>query len=351
VNSLHILRQEPSANPAMHQARLMAERQVRNMVHLVDDLLDVSRLTMGKIRLRKERVELGLVVDRGVATSRAAIDQRQHQLSVSVPREELWVEGDPIRLEQVLINLLTNAAKYTDPGGRIQLAVERDGSDVVVRVRDNGIGIDAELLPRIFELFTQGNRSLDRSQGGLGIGLTVARKLVEMHGGAISAASAGLGKGSEFTVRFPAQAARAIEPPRTAAPTSQEGSPALRVLVVEDNVDAAESLAILLRMFGHQPHVVHTGMAGLDAASTYQPNVILLDIGLPGMDGYEVARRLRQQPASKDVPVIAMSGYSMTEESTSVRGSSFDQYLVKPVEPEKLQEVLLSMANRQSGAK
>jgi PAS domain S-box-containing protein len=351
VNSLHILRQEPSANPAMHQARLMAERQVRNMVHLVDDLLDVSRLTMGKIRLRKERVELGLVVDRGVATSRAAIDQRQHQLSVSVPREELWLEGDPIRIEQVLTNLLTNAAKYTDPGGRIQLAVERDGSNVVIRVRDNGIGIDAELLPRIFELFTQGNRSLDRSQGGLGIGLTVARKLVEMHGGAISAASAGLGKGSEFSVRLPAQAARAIQPPPTAVPVSQQGSPSLRVLVVEDNVDAAESLAILLRMFGHQPHVVHTGMAGLDAAATYQPNVILLDIGLPGMDGYEVARRLRQQPASKDVPVIAMSGYSMTDDGTSVRESSFDQYLVKPVEPEKLQEVLLSMANRQPGAK
>jgi PAS domain S-box-containing protein len=347
VNSLHILRQESSANPAMHQARLMAERQVRNMVHLVDDLLDVSRLTMGKIRLRKERVELGLVIDRGVATSRAAVDQREHQLSVSVPREELWVEGDPIRLEQVVINLLTNAAKYTDPGGRIQLAVERDGSNVVLRVRDNGIGIDAELLPRIFELFTQGNRSLDRSQGGLGIGLTVARKLVEMHGGGISVTSAGLGKGSEFTVRLPAQAARAVEPPRSAAPISPQGSPALRVLVVEDNVDAAESLAILLRMFGHQPYVVHTGMAGLDAASTYQPNVILLDIGLPGMDGYEVARRLRQQPASKDVPVIAMSGYSMTDDTTSIRGSSFDQYLVKPVEPEKLQEVLLSMANRQ----
>jgi two-component system CheB/CheR fusion protein len=218
-------------------------------------------------------------------------------------------------------------------------------------VRDSGIGIDAELLPRIFELFTQGNRSLDRSQGGLGIGLTVARKLVEMHGGAISASSEGLGKGSEFTVRLPAQAARPTEPPPTITPVSQLGSPALRVLVVEDNVDAAESLAILLRMFGHQPHIAHTGMAGLDAASIYHPDVILLDVGLPGMDGYEVVRRLREQPASKDVPVIAMSGYSMTDDGTSVRGASFDQYLVKPVEPEKLQEVLLSMANRQAAGK
>ena len=344
VNSLHILRKELSANPELQRARLMAERQVRNMVHLVDDLLDVSRLTMGKIRLRKERVELSVVVERSVATSRPGIDQRKHELSVSLPSEVIWLEGDPVRLEQVLINLLTNAAKYTDPGGRIELVAGRDGSDVVIQVKDNGIGIDPELLPRIFELFTQANRSLDRSQGGLGIGLTVARRLVEMHGGVITAASPGIGKGSEFIVRLPARAAMAVESPHAIPRISSQGSPALRILVIEDNVDAAESLAILLRMFGHEPQVVHSGLAGLDAASTYRPNVILLDIGLPGMDGYEVAKRLRQQEASKNAAVIAMSGYSLTDDAIPFREAGFDRYLVKPVEPEKLQEVLLSVA-------
>ena len=324
----------------------MAERQVRNMAHLVDDLLDVSRLTTGKIRLRKERVELGAIVDRGVSTARAAIDQRRHELTLTLPSDPVWLEGDPVRLEQVLTNLLTNAAKYTDPGGRIELAVEQVAGDVVIRVKDNGIGIDPELLPRIFDLFTQANRSLDRSQGGLGIGLTVARRLVELHGGTISVASAGLGQGSEFMVRLPVVARVPIpESARDAAGSDQKPS-ALRVLVVEDNVDAAESLAILLRMFGHQAQVVHTGMAGLEAATAYQPNVILLDIGLPGMDGYEVAKRLRQQATSKNVPVIAMSGYAMKEELMPFREAGFDQYLVKPVEPERLQQLLANVAKR-----
>jgi two-component system CheB/CheR fusion protein len=350
LNSFHIMRQEASANPTVLRARQMAERQVRNMVHLVDDLLDVSRLTTGKIRLRKERIDLGVVVDRGVATARAAIDQRRHELSVSLPGESICVEGDPIRLEQVLTNLLTNAAKYTDPGGKIQLAVERNGIEALIRVQDNGIGIDPSLLPRIFDLFTQANRSLDRSQGGLGIGLTVARRLVELHGGSITAASAGLGKGSEFTIRLPAPAEAVEARSRATSPATDQRLRALRVLVVEDNVDAADSLAILLRMFGHDVHVAHNGMAGLEAAMSYQPNVILLDIGLPGMDGYEVAKRLRHQEMPLEIPVIAMSGYSLKEDYMPFLEAGFDQYLVKPVEPEKLRQVLASIANQRTEA-
>jgi PAS domain S-box-containing protein len=340
LNGLHIMRQDRSESPILKQARLIIERQVQNMVRLVDDLLDVSRITRGKIQLRKEQVELRVVIERAVENAKTIIEARRHTLSTSMPPEPIWLEGDPTRLEQIFTNLLTNAAKYTDPGGRIWLTVERQGPDVVVNVRDNGIGIAPKMLAQIFDLFTQADRALDRSQGGLGIGLTVVKRLVEMHGGVVNATSAGPGKGSEFSVRLPVLTPAAERPPGdAAAPTPRDRGP-LRVLVVEDNVDAAESVALLLRLYGHEVQVVHTGPAGLEAAHAFRPNVVLLDIGLPGMDGYEVAKRLRQDAELKRVPLIAMTGYSREEDRSRSREVGIDQHLVKPVEPEKLHQLL-----------
>jgi PAS domain S-box-containing protein len=348
LNGLHIMRQDRSESPILKQARLIIERQVQNMVRLVDDLLDVSRITRGKIQLRKEQVELGVVIERAVENAKTIIDARRHKLTVAAPAEPIWLEGDPTRLEQIFTNLLTNAAKYTDPGGRIGLTVERHGPDVVVNVRDNGIGIAPKMLAHIFDLFTQADRALDRSQGGLGIGLTVVKRLVEMHGGTVSAASAGPGKGSEFSVRLPVFTPAAERPPEDAVAATPRGKGPMRVLVVEDNVDAAESVALLLRLYGHEVQVVHTGPAGLEAAHAFHPNVVLLDIGLPGMDGYEVAKRLRQDAELKRVPLIAMTGYSREEDRSRSREAGIDQHLVKPVEPEKLRE-LLTLIDHQRG--
>ncbi len=343
-NALHILRIQDTGNPIQQKAKSVIERQVGQLAHLVDDLLEVSRVITGGIQLHQERLEMRGIVDRAIESVRPVIDQRKHELSVSLPAESIWLQGDPTRLEQVVVNLLNNAAKYTDQGGQIQLTAQQEGAEAVLRVRDTGIGVAPELLPRIFDLFTQADRTLDRSQGGLGIGLSLVQKLVELHGGTVAAHSDGLGKGSEFIVRLPAlspvsEPIAPIEPAKQQAHTS-------RVLVVDDNKDAVEMLAITLQMFGHEVQAAYNGQTALETAVAYQPDFVLLDIGLPDMDGYEVARRLRQQPRGKNLNLIAMTGYGQDSDRQQSQQAGFDHHLVKPVEPQKLQDLLETLGKQ-----
>jgi PAS domain S-box-containing protein len=339
--ALHLLGQPDAAGADARQAREMVARQVQNLVRLVDDLLDVSRITRGKIQLRVEPLELAAVVGRAVEATRPLIDANRHHLTVALPAEPLWVEGDPTRLEQVFTNLLNNAAKYTERGGSIWVTGERQGGAALVRVRDTGFGIPAAVLPHVFELFTQSDRTLDRSQGGLGIGLTLVKTLVELHGGTVEADSGGPGQGSEFVVRLPLGREAGAPAPVTgqaAGAGSAPGSP-LRVLVVDDNRDAAESLAVLLRLWGHEVRTAHDGQSGLKAACSYRPQFVFLDIGLPGLDGYAVARRLREEFAA-GMRLVAMTGYGQEEDRRRSHAAGFDRHLVKPVELESLREVL-----------
>ncbi|HEX3869379.1 MAG TPA: hybrid sensor histidine kinase/response regulator [Pirellulales bacterium] len=304
----------------------------------MDDLMEVSRITTGRVQLRHDRVVMSGIVERGVETAQPLIDQRRHELTVSLPPDPIWLDADASRLEQVVVNLLTNAAKYTDEGGHIWLAVHQEGPDCVLTVRDTGVGIGPDLLPRIFDLFTQAERSLDRSQGGLGIGLALVQRLVELHGGRVEAHSSP-GKGSEFVVRLPmALAAEQQVPPLVESSTST--MPSLRVLVVDDNVDVARSLAILLKVSGHEVRIVHDGPSTLQAALEYLPNVILLDIGLPGLDGFEVAKQLRQQSALQDVVLVAMTGYGQEADLQLSKEAGFDHHLVKPVDFERVQQII-----------
>jgi CheY-like chemotaxis protein/anti-sigma regulatory factor (Ser/Thr protein kinase) len=287
-------------------------------------------------------VELTAVLARAVETSRPLIDARRHELAVAVPDEPVWVDADATRLAQVVSNLLNNAAKYTEEGGRIALAVGREGGEAVLRVRDTGVGIPAEMLGRVFDLFTQVDRGLDRSQGGLGIGLTVVRSLAEMHGGRVTAHSEGPGRGSEFVVRLPiADCGLGIADSQRANPQPAIPNPQTRrVLVVDDNVDAAESLALMLRAVGHEVRTAHDGPAALREAGALRPEVVLLDIGLPGMDGYEVARRLRQQEGLGQALVVALTGYGQEEDRRRAAAAGFDVHLVKPADPEAVQQLV-----------
>jgi len=324
-----------------HQGELgqelsVIDRQVRHVTRLVDDLLDVSRISRGKIQLKREPVELAGAVDRALEIAQPLIEKRGHQITLRIQRQGLQVWGDMVRLAQVIANLLTNAAKYTDPGGRILVMARADGDAVEVRVRDNGSGIPDALLPHLFELFVQGDRSLDRSQGGLGIGLTLVKRLVEMHGGSVSVHSEGPGRGSEFTLRLP----RLINGPLTAAPHSVSELSAhgelCRILVVDDNVDAAEVLAECLQLSGHEVRVANDGPLALILAKEFIPEVVLLDIGLPSMDGFEVARRLRKQQGASLLRLIALTGYGQESDRQKARAAGFDDHLVKPVELEVL---------------
>jgi signal transduction histidine kinase/ActR/RegA family two-component response regulator len=343
LNTLAVLRARGGARPADVQAHELIERQVRHMARLVDDLLDVSRVTRGKIALQKERVDLGALAARAAETCRPLFEGRRHALAVALPDGPVLVEADPTRLEQVLTNLLTNAAKYTEPGGRVGMALERAGGDVIVRVRDTGIGMPPEMLARAFELFAQGERALARAEGGLGVGLTMVRSLVEMHGGAVSAHSDGPGRGSEFVVRLPLLPnghAEGEAPHEAAAPARR----ACRVLVVDDNRDSADSLALLLRLGGHAVQVAYDGRAALEAALAAPPEVVFLDIGLPGMDGHEVGRRLRAQAGMSGAMLVAISGFGQEEDHARSREAGFDHHLVKPVEPEAVQALLAEWA-------
>jgi PAS domain S-box-containing protein len=341
-NALHVLRRPEAGADVMARAREMAARQVQHMARLLDDLLDVARISRGRIELRKEAVDMASVVQRAAEAVRPLMEDRRHELNLSLPPEPVRVQGDPTRLEQILTNLLNNSAKYTDPGGRIALAVQREGGEVVLRVRDTGIGIAPDMLPKIFDLFVQAERRLDRSQGGVGIGLTLVRKLVELHGGTIRAFSEGPGRGSEFVVRLPALAGdRATDGGRAArAESADVPLPRRRVLVVDDNVDAADSLGMLLRLEGQEVRVAHDGPSALQVAPEFRPEVVFLDIGMPGMDGYEVCRRLRQGPCPKGVLMVALTGWGHEEDRRRSVEAGFDFHLVKPVEPSALHKLL-----------
>jgi signal transduction histidine kinase/DNA-binding response OmpR family regulator len=344
LTALHFMSLPSTDTDEAQQAQEIVGRQLRHLARLVDDLLDISRISSGKIQLRKCPVDLAAVVGGAVQIAQPVINANGHRLSVSLPAEPVILEADQARLEQVISNLLNNAAKYTEPGGRIELAAVKEGADVVLRVSDNGIGITPDLLPNVFDLFTQADRSLDRSQGGLGVGLTLVQRLVEMHGGSISASSAGAGHGSEFTICLP------IGEPGS-LPDRQQSSPAhtsvetgerrpRRVLVVEDNKDGAQILARLLRVWGHDVAVAHDGPAALESARAYHPEVVLLDIGLPGMNGYEVAQHLKEEDGMEKTFLVALTGYGQLEDQRESFAVGFDRHLVKPIDPAALKILL-----------
>jgi signal transduction histidine kinase len=338
-NALQVLRLRGSDQATAHWAQNVIGRQVEHMARLVDDLLDVSRITRGKIQLRKQRLDLREVARRALENARSFLDPPGHQVEVSLPAEPVCIEGDLTRLEQILMNLLHNAAKYTEPGGHIWLVAERQENEALLRVRDTGIGMRADLLPRVFDLFVQSDRALDRAQGGLGIGLTLVRRLVERHGGSVQAFSPGAGLGSEFVVRLPLADVEPEAVPQPNAPPEPCGR-SLRVLVVDDNEDAAESLALLLGLWGHQAKVAHEGRTALAVAQEQHPDAVLLDIGLPGMDGYQVARRLRQLPGLEKTLLVAMTGYGQEEDRRRSHEVGFQHHLVKPVDPMEVRELL-----------
>jgi len=314
----------------------IARRQADQLGRLVDDLLDVARITQGTLRLRTQRLRFAQVVERALETTRPLVDQGKHYLTSLLPTDDVSVEADPTRLEQVIVNLIWNAVKYTASGGRIEVTVEPQGDEVVLRVRDNGIGIAPEMLPRVFELFARADGTLNRSPGGLGVGLTVARRIVELHGGHIAGSSDGLGRGAEFVVRLPLAPSMPDVADAAVAPAATYD----RILLVEDNPDAAESLKMYLELLGHDVQVAADGFAALDSARASIPDVMLVDIGLPNMDGYEVARRVRQDPELTQVVLVALTGYGGKRDKEQAMAAGFDCHLVKPVSPEALREVL-----------
>jgi PAS domain S-box-containing protein len=342
-NALQILKTQAAEPGLLDMAREVMDRQTQLLSRLVDDLMDVSRITRGKINLNRETIELAMVVKRAVETARPLIEEHGHEFSATLPREPIFLRGDVVRLAQALANILNNAAKYTEKGGRISLSVEKTDGEVAIHVRDTGIGISAEMLPHIFDLFTQADRSLDRSQGGLGIGLTLVRTLIEMHGGTVQAASAGPGQGSEFILRLPT-----LPAPATNGKTSDEatGFPhepvSRRVLIIDDNRDSTETLAMLMRIWHHEVQTAHDGPSALAAAQGFRPDVVFLDIGLPGMNGFELARRLRRLPDLPHMLLIALSGYSQDGDRLQAREAGIDHYLVKPVVSEILRDFLIA---------
>jgi PAS domain S-box-containing protein len=345
-NAVQILRLQEKEDPLQHQARTIIERQLGQLTHLVDDLLEVSRITTGRIRLHRERLVLNGIVENGIETVRSLIDQRRHTLKVSLSPHPIWLFADPSRLEQVVVNLLTNAAKYTADGGQISISVEQAGEEAVLRVRDTGVGISPELLPRIFDLFAQAERSLDRSQGGLGIGLSLVKQLVEdLHGGRVDVVSV-LGQGSEFVVRLPVVSSTPVLPLSVRAGGAEPSGPSLHVLVVDDNADTAQSFGMLLKSSGHDVRIAHDGPTALAQSLDHPPDVILLDLGLPGMNGYEVAQRIRREPALRSTVLIAMTGYGDEEHRRHSTEAGFDHHLVKPADFSHLQEILATVKPR-----
>lgn len=342
-NSLQFLRLAGNDQAASEQAADIIDRQVNHLVRLVDDLLEVSRITRGKIELRKERVDLASIIGSAVETSRPLIEAARHRLEVSLPSEPAMLDADTVRVSQVISNLLNNAAKYTEAGGQIWLVAQADTREVVISVRDNGVGIPPDMLPHVFEMFTQADRSLSRSQGGLGIGLTLSRSLVELHGGSILARSPGAGRGSEFVVRLPRAVVDRSQKEVDAGEDLHENgqkSSGRRILIVDDNIDSAESLGLWLKLVGHEVKLVHEGLTAVEAARVFQPDVILLDIGLPDIDGYEVAERLKRELGLDGVRLIALTGYGQDEDRQHCYDAGFDEHLIKPVDPAILETLL-----------
>jgi CheY-like chemotaxis protein len=341
-NALEIMRVDGHQSSAVEQAaRLMIERQLEQMVRLIDDLLDVSRITRGRLELRKQRVELADVVRSAVDTSRPLIEGSRHDLTVELRREPIYLDADPIRLAQVLSNLLNNAARYTEAGGRIWLTARLRNGDVEITVRDTGVGIPADALPRIFDMFEQVDESLERSQTGLGIGLTLVKRIVEMHGGDVEARSEGPGRGAQFTVRLPRAAV--VAPPAPSAeplPAPPPHAVSRRVLVADDNRDAAESLSMLLRLMGNDVRTVHDGIKAVEEAAVFRPDVILLDIGMPRLNGYEAAKLIREQQWSTGTMIVALTGWGQEEDKRRALDAGFDRHFTKPLDPAQLQKLI-----------
>ncbi len=338
-NAVQLMKMQEATDPKLAWSLNVIDRQVTHMAQLLDDLLDVARIKHGKITLKSERFELTDIVNNSIETSRPLIESRGQELIISQTTTPQWIEGDRVRLEQVLSNLLNNAAKYTSEGGKITLSVMREGSDVVIEVRDTGIGIAPDILPHVFDLFTQADRSLAHSQGGLGLGLTLVRQLVEIHGGTVTAASAGIGQGSSFRVRLPALS---MESSATESTLTKSGlpMPKFRILVVDDYVDAAESLKMLLQAEGHEVVTADCGMMAIEQAQVFHPQVVLLDIGLPDLDGYEVAKQLRMLPETRDAILIALTGYGQPEDRERSKSAGFNYHLLKPLDFNKLSALL-----------
>jgi PAS domain S-box-containing protein len=347
ASGLQVMKLSAAEPVVVERTRSMMERQVNHMVHLVDDLLDIARITTGKVDLKTERVDLQTIIASAVETSMPLIEAGRHELVVDVPDEVMLLEVDFTRVAQVVSNLLNNAAKYTPARGRIGLAAHREGNEVVIAVSDTGIGIPPAAIPTVFEMFTQVGRNMERAQGGLGIGLSLVRRLIELHGGTVSAASGGVGRGSTFTVRLPLLAGAPVS--QAAPVTALHGADAfldsgLRVLVVDDNIDAADTLSALLEMSGHAIRVANDGYQAIDAASAFLPQVVFLDIGLPGMNGYEVARKLREIPGMESSILVALTGWGTREDRERSSEAGFDHHLTKPADLHAVESLLAGLA-------
>jgi PAS domain S-box-containing protein len=338
-NALQVLEAKAPSQPELDWGRGVLDRQVRLMARLLEDLLDVSRISLNKLELRKERVELGAVLEAALETSRPVIDAGGHAFSLALPPEPIHLDADPVRLAQVFANLLNNAAKYTEKGGRIQLTAVRIGGDVIVTVKDSGIGIVPEVLPRIFDIFSQAKPALVWSQGGLGIGLSLVKGLVELHGGSVEARSEGPARGSEFVVRLPVDTKTPIAQP---APPGEAHKPGAkhRVLIADDNRDSADSLALLLKIMGNEVGTAYDGEQAVEAAAALRPEVVVLDLGMPKLNGYEACRRIREQPWGQGMFLIALTGWGQEEDRQRTAEAGFNQHMVKPVDPDVLMKLL-----------
>ena len=339
-NMLEVMQRADGNRDLIQPALGTMERQLRHMTRLIDDLLDASRISQGKIGLRREKVELTSIVRQVVEASRPYYETAQQELTVALPTQPVYVDADPVRLAQVFGNLLHNASKFSRRGGRVALAGELQGGDVAIAVRDSGIGIPAALLPRVFELFTQGDQTLERTHGGLGIGLTLVRRLVELHGGSVQAASEGVDRGSEFVVRLPVLLEKHEAPSPTPKASAPIASAARRILVVDDNQDSADTLSILLQLTGHQTRLAFDGVEAFEAAKSFRPDVILMDLGMPKLNGFEAARQIRQQPWSKGMVLVALTGWGQEEDRNRTAEAGFDGHLVKPVDFDTLRTLL-----------
>ncbi|WP_304640717.1 hybrid sensor histidine kinase/response regulator [Pseudomonas sp.] len=349
LNVLYLMRRQHEGDPQLERLRGIMERQTGQLTRLVDDLLDVSRITTGRIVLQREEVELGAVLSNAVEATQPLVESSGHRLSVNVPQEPpLLLEGDPARLTQVFVNILNNAAKYTPNGGQIELNAERDRDELVVRVRDNGLGIQSEFIPDIFEMFMQVGQAGERAQGGLGLGLPLARQLLELHGGRIEARSDGLGHGSEFTVRLPSLASRSTQGP-TPSQEENEAASRERILVVDDNQDAADSLGMSLELLGHQVSTRYDGFSAIAACERDAYDIVILDIGMPGLDGYQVARAIRER--YPDTTLVALTGWGQESDRELAREAAFDLHRTKPADPiELLEAILATRAGERAGA-
>jgi signal transduction histidine kinase/ActR/RegA family two-component response regulator len=333
----------PADSPESARVREMMQRQLRLLVKLIDDLLDVSRIATGKVVLQRERVDMRAIIESAIEGSQPAITAGSHTLQLSLPDTQVCVMGDPLRLAQVISNLINNAAKYTPSGGCIAVSLAEEAGEAVVRVSDDGVGIPPEMLEHVFDMFTQVDRTLERAQGGLGIGLSLVRRLMDLHGGSVSACSAGSDQGSTFTLRLPAVDKAAVATPRRHA-SANVGSRDVRVLVVDDNVDAADSLAIMLRLDGYEARVEYSGEDALRTAEDFDPDVVVCDIGLPLMDGHEIAKRLRADPRRASTVLVAVTGWGSEEDKQRTQRAGFDFHLVKPVGLDSVQEILGRLA-------